>query len=86
MGSNDRLSPILPITEAQIHYAIKYEMALSIEDILSRRTRCLLLNAKESMVLAPKVAEIMAQYLKKDKNWEKEQTDLFILLASNYNI
>ena len=86
MGSNDRLSAILPITEAQIHYAIKYEMALSIEDILSRRTRCLLLNAKESMALAPKVAEIMAYYLKKDKNWEKKQTDLFILLASNYHI
>ena len=86
MGSNDRLSPILPITEAQIHYAIKYEMALTIEDVLSRRTRCLLLNAKESIALAPKVAEIMAHYLKKDKNWEKEQTDLFIILASNYNI
>ena len=86
MGSNDRLSPTLPITEAQIHYAIKYEMALTIEDVLSRRTRCLLLNAKESMSLATKVAEIMAHYMKKDKNWEKEQTDLFIILASNYNI
>ena len=85
MGSNDRLSPTLPITEAQIHYAIKYEMALTIEDVLSRRTRCLLLNAKKSMELAPKVAQIMARYLKKDKDWEREQTDIFILLASNYS-
>ena len=86
MGSNDRLSPTLPITEAQIHYAIKYEMALTIEDVLSRRTRCLLLNAKKSMELAPKVAQIMARYLKKDKDWEREQTDIFILLASNYSL
>jgi glycerol-3-phosphate dehydrogenase len=80
------LNPRLPITEAQVHYAIKYEMACTIEDVLSRRTRCLLLNAKETKELAPQVAKIMAKQLNHDENWEQEQIELFLGLAKNYHI
>jgi hypothetical protein len=38
------------------------------------------------MRLAPMIAKIMANYLNKDSYWEKKQSDLFILLASNYNL
>ncbi len=86
MGSNERLNPRLPITEAQVHYAIKYEMACTIEDVLSRRTRCLLLNAKETKELAPQVAKIMAKQLNHNENWEQEQIELFLDLAKKYHI
>ena len=86
MGSNKPLSPLLPLTEAQIIYAIRYEMALNVEDVLSRRTRCLLLNAKECISIAPKVARIMRSELNAEENWEEEQIQLFLALAKNYHL
>lgn len=86
MGSNKPLSPLLPLTEAQIIYAIRYEMALNIEDVLSRRTRCLLLNAKECISIAPEVARIMRSELNAEENWEQEQIKLFLDLAKNYHL
>ena len=86
MGSNKPLSPLLPLTEAQIIYAIRYEMALNIEDVLSRRTRCLLLNAKECISIAPTVARIMRSELNAEENWEQEQIKLFLDLAKNYHL
>jgi glycerol-3-phosphate dehydrogenase len=86
MGSLEPLSDIIPITEAQIIYAIKIEMAQTVEDVLSRRTRCLLIDAKESKKVAPKVAEIMAKELNFGENWEEQQIKLFLDLASNYHL
>ncbi len=86
MGSNKALSPLLPLTEAQIIYAIRYEMALNIEDVLSRRTRCLLLNAKECISIAPEVARIMRSELNAEENWEQEQIKLFLDLAKNHHL
>ena len=86
MGSNKPLSPLLPLTEAQIIYAIRYEMALNVEDVLSRRTRCLLLNAKECISITPEVARIMRSELNAEENWEQEQIKLFLDLAKNYHL
>ncbi len=78
------LSQELRIHRSQVTWAVKFEMARTVEDILSRRTRALLLNAKESIRIAPEVAAIMAAVLKKDENWIKEQVAGFNTLASQY--
>jgi glycerol-3-phosphate dehydrogenase len=74
----------LPYKNAEIIHAIRNEMAQTVEDILSRRTRALFLNAKASIEIAPKVAEIMAQELDKNELWIAEQIQLFNLTAQNY--
>ena len=74
------------ISEAIIRYAVQYEMAINVEDVLARRTRALFLNSEEAVRLAPKVAKIMAEELNKDKAWVTEQCDLLINLSSNYNL
>ena len=61
-------------------------MALNLEDVLSRRTRCLLLNAKECILIAPEVARIMRSELNAEENWEQEQIKLFLDLAKNYHL
>jgi len=71
-------------TKAQIVYAVKFEMAICIEDILARRIRLLFLDAKLAIVLAPMVASIMATYLQKDKNWEAAEVASFTELADQY--
>ncbi len=86
MGSVEPLSDIIPITEAQVIYAVRMEMAQTLEDVLARRTRCLLIDAKESIRLAPIIAEIMAKEFNVGENWQEEQIKLFLDLASNYHL
>lgn len=76
----------LPYTIAHIIYSMKYEMALTVEDILARRTRILFLNAEAAITIAPLVAEVMAEYLQKNNAWKQEQINSFATLASTYFI
>lgn len=83
-GLNKNLSDKLHVLNAQVVWAVRHEMARTVEDILSRRTRALLLDAKESVKMAPKVAELMAKELGYDKQWEENQVKKFSDLASQY--
>lgn len=82
--ANQWLSEELKIHEMQVIWAVRKEMARTVEDVLSRRTRALLLNAKESRRIAPKVAAIMAKALGKDEKWEREQVEEFSKLVGQY--
>jgi glycerol-3-phosphate dehydrogenase len=74
------------ISEADIIHFTKEEMAMTVEDVLSRRTRMLLLNAKSAIEAAPFVAQIMATVLNKDEEWINEQIEEFTELANNYKL
>jgi glycerol-3-phosphate dehydrogenase len=78
------ISRKLNLYEAQILWAVRYEMARTIEDILSRRTRCLLLDARESIRIAPAVAAVMADELKLSEKWIARQVEMFDDVAENY--
>ncbi|MCK4922127.1 MAG: glycerol-3-phosphate dehydrogenase/oxidase, partial [Bacteroidales bacterium] len=85
-GSDDKklLSEKLNIFDSQVEYALKYEMARKVEDVLARRTRALFLDARESMKMAPEVAKQMAVYLDKSDDWVKEQVEDYNSLAEKY--
>jgi glycerol-3-phosphate dehydrogenase len=59
-------------------------MARTVEDILSRRTRALLLNARAASQAAPKVAQLLSDRLGRDKSWIQAQVQEFQALAKNY--
>jgi len=59
-------------------------MARTVEDVLSRRTRALFLNAQAANDLAPKVAEIMARELGQSEAWAASQVVAFQALAQHY--
>ncbi len=80
------VSEELNISAAQIAWACRHEYARSVEDVLSRRTRALVLDAAESIRMAHGVAAIMAREFNYDKNWEKEQVDQFTQIAETYLI
>ncbi len=71
-------------TIAEVIWAIREEMALTVEDILARRFRILFLDARAAVDMAPVVARIMAQEMGKDIEWEKSQIVDFTELAQNY--
>lgn len=76
--------PDLPYTRAEVIWVCRNEMPATIEDVLARRTRSLLLNAKASAVAAPVVASIMAEELGFDHYWQKEQIDSYNKLIGKY--
>lgn len=81
---NEPLHPRLPYRTGQIHWALQREMARTVEDVLSRRLRALLLDARAATESAPKVARIMAAGLGRNETWEKEQIKNFEELAKGY--
>ncbi len=81
---NKQLHPKFPYTEAEVVWAIRFEMAETVEDILSRRLRVLFIDAKAAIEMCEKVAEILAIELKADNSWKDEQIKIFIKLASEY--
>jgi glycerol-3-phosphate dehydrogenase len=83
-GMGDPLHDRLPLTGARIVWAVRHEMARTVEDVLARRTRSLLLDARASVEVAPEVARIMARQLKRGRKWQKEQVAAFGIVAEGY--
>ena len=81
---NDRLDDRLPIRAVQVVWAARHEMARTVEDVLARRTRCLLLDAQASIDVAPKVAELMAEEKGYDQDWQENQVEAFTDVAKGY--
>jgi glycerol-3-phosphate dehydrogenase len=81
---NEPLHPRLPYRAVEVIWAVRQEMARTVEDVLARRTRALLLDAQASSVVAARTADLMATELGRDENWKKEQAALFRALAGRY--
>ena len=78
------LHPALPYLAGEVVWGVRYEAARTVEDILARRTRALLLDARAAIAAAPKVAELMAQELGQDSAWRERQVAKFLALARGY--
>jgi glycerol-3-phosphate dehydrogenase len=78
------ISENLKIHKVQVRWAVEHEMARTVEDVLSRRTRALLLDAKESIRICPQVAKLMAEALGKDEVWIENEIKQYTKLAKQY--
>jgi glycerol-3-phosphate dehydrogenase len=80
----ERMHPELPIRPVDVVWALRNEMARSVEDILARRTRCLLLDARASKEIAPQVADIVAAERNLDDTKRDAMLADFEALANDY--
>lgn len=71
-------------TPEDVVRAVREEMARSIDDVLARRTRLLLLDAKAAMASAPAVAAIMAEELGWSAEERVRKLEEFESIARNY--
>ena len=62
----EELVPGLPYLKCEAVYAVTHEMATTLDDILTRRTRARLLDRRACKAVAPAVADLVAPYLKWD--------------------
>lgn len=81
---NQKLVEDFSYTEAEVVWAVRYEMARNLEDVLGRRLRILFLNALAAMSAAPRVAVLMAEELGRSEEWKNMQLSEFNKLALQY--
>lgn len=74
----------LPYIGAEVVWAVREEMARTVEDVLARRTRALFLNARAAASMAPAVASLMARELGRDQAWADQEVKRFRDLADQY--
>ncbi len=80
----NKLHDRMPYINAEVIWAIRNEMARTVEDVLARRLRVLFLDARAAIDMAPAVASMMAKELNYSLQWEKDQIKDFVELAANY--
>lgn len=78
------LHPGLSYLRASVVWAVREEMARTVEDVLARRTRALLLDARAAAAAAPETARLLAAELNRNENWQAEQISAFQTLADGY--
>jgi len=79
-----KLHTRLPFTKVEVIWAVRQEMARTIDDVLARRVRALYLDARAAIEMAPEVAEIIANELNFNNLWKENQIREFTELAKGY--
>ena len=80
----ERLHPRLSSLKGEVVWAVRFEQARTVEDVLARRLRSLLLDAQAAIDAAPEVARLVAIELGKDETWQQKQVENFVRLANQY--
>ena len=80
----EKIHPDYDFTMAEVEWAIRYEMAISLDDILARRVRLLFLDSRAAISSCEKVARFMAKELGKDELWITNQISEFKTIANGF--
>ena len=81
---SQKLHPHFGYIRAEVIWAVRNEMARTVEDVLARRLRALFLDARAAIEMAPLVASLMAKELNRHQSWEDAQVAHFIYTAEGY--
>ena len=80
----ERVGSAWDYTRADVVRSVRREMARTVEDVLARRTRALVMDARASIEAAPVVAGWIARELGRDPDWVKQQVAAYTALARGY--
>ncbi len=80
----EKISPKYDYTFGEVAWAVRHEMARTLDDVLARRVRLLFIDAREALRVAPEVAKVMALELDMPESWIDEQIAEFTSIAKNY--
>jgi glycerol-3-phosphate dehydrogenase len=78
------LHPRLPYKLREVAWAVRYEMARTVEDVLARRTRALFIDARAAIEAAPLVADVVARELGRSAEWREKDLQDFYAVAESY--
>ena len=86
VAMSEKIHPSYEYTAAEVVWAVREEMALTVEDVLARRFRLLFLDARAAIEAAPLVAALMSKELGHNEEWAKLQVQTFVETANGYLI
>ncbi|OOV18881.1 glycerol-3-phosphate dehydrogenase/oxidase [Flavobacterium sp. LM4] len=81
---SEKLHPDHEFTIAEVIWAIRYEMARTVDDILARRVRLLFLDARAAVESSEKTARLMAKELGHDEAWISKEISDFKKISKGY--
>ncbi len=81
-----RLHPALKIRGSDVVWAVKMEMARTVEDVLARRTRTLFLDSRAAVAVAATTAAMMSTLQGRDARWVQQQVTDFEDIARHYRL
>ena len=79
-----KISPKYDYTVGEVVWAVRHEMARTLDDVLSRRVRLLYIDAREALRVAPEVAQIIAKERNLPQSWVDSQVQEFDPIARKY--
>ena len=85
-GADEQIVPQLDLTIGQVRYAARCEYARTVEDVLTRRHRGLMLNARAALAAAPRVALTLALELGHPPVWIEKQLKEFAKIAEPFRV
>lgn len=80
----ERIHSSFNYCKAELVWAVANEMAMTVEDILARRSRMLFVDARAAIASAETVATLMAEQLGMDAEWREDQVRRFQEMAEPY--
>lgn len=80
-GAAAPVYPNVALSGAEVAWHVRHEMARTVEDVLARRSRWLLLDARASLAAAPAVARLMAAELGRPAAWVDAQVRAYAGVA-----
>jgi glycerol-3-phosphate dehydrogenase len=81
-GADEWLQPGL--SEAMLRFAVRYEYARTVGDLLARRSRLLFLDAQAALSIAPRAAQILREELGLNPEDDRVGEAAFTQLAHHY--
>ncbi len=76
--------PKLPYTWSEMEKYVKEELVETVEDLLCRRTRCILLHKQGTLDILDQAIELLARIKDCDEDWKEQQRLDFMEMAENY--
>ena len=78
----ERYAPQLPVTRAEVEYALRDEMVLTLEDFMERRSRLLLWEPDNGLAVAEGVAQTIGSALGWDAARVREEVSRYRALVT----
>ena len=85
-GGHQLIHERLPYPRGVVIHAVRHELARTVEDVLARRMRALLLDAAAASEASEDVANLIASELNRDQQWVLDQVKEFKELAAGYQL
>jgi glycerol-3-phosphate dehydrogenase len=80
----EKIHPDHDFTMAEAVWAIRHEMARTVDDILARRVRLLFLDARAAIQSSEKIARLLAHELKHDEEWIHKEVSNFKEISKGF--